>query len=77
MFSDKDGKVSWEEFKKHHYTDGDEDKEQMAEDEEKFKYADANGDGGLELKEYMSFYHPGVGDYRIRCLVMSSGNKLA
>lgn len=37
----------------------------MQDDEEKFKYADANGDGGLDLKEYMSFYHPGVGGNRI------------
>ncbi|KAK3711822.1 hypothetical protein QZH41_013229, partial [Actinostola sp. cb2023] len=57
---DKDGKVSWEEFKKHHFTqETDEDKEQMQEDEEKFKHADVNGDGGLDLSEYMSFYHPG------------------
>ena len=64
-FTDKDGKVSWDEFKKHHYTDVDDnDKEQMAEDEEKFKFADVNGDGGLDLKEYMTFYHPGVSYFR-------------
>lgn len=32
----------------------------MAEDEEKFKHADANNDGGLDLDEYIAFYHPGV-----------------
>ncbi|EDO49919.1 predicted protein, partial [Nematostella vectensis] len=61
----KDGKVSWEEFKKAHFThtEGKEDdkatKEQMAEDEAKFKYADVNGDGMLDLHEYVTFYHPG------------------
>ncbi|XP_058955296.2 reticulocalbin-2 [Pocillopora verrucosa] len=59
---DKDGKVSWEEFKKGHFSDDgkDEDaKEQMKEDEEKFKFADEDGDGKLDLEEYMAFYHPG------------------
>ena len=61
--TDKDGKVSWEEFKKGHFSDDgkDEDaKEQMKEDEEKFKFADEDGDGKLDLEEYMAFYHPGV-----------------
>lgn len=60
---DKDGKVSWEEFKKGHFTDDgkDEDsKEQIKEDEEKFKFADEDGDGKLDLEEYLAFYHPGV-----------------
>lgn len=55
--------MSWEEFKKGHYSDDgkDEDsKEQMKEDEEKFKFADEDGDGKLDLEEYMAFYHPGV-----------------
>lgn len=59
---DKDGKVSWEEFKKGHFTDDgkDEDsKQQMKEDEEKFKFADEDGDGKLDLEEYLAFYHPG------------------
>lgn len=63
MLTDKDGKVSWEEFKKGHFSDDgkDEDaKEQMKEDEEKFKFADEDGDGKLDLEEYMAFYHPGV-----------------
>lgn len=63
LFVDKDGKVSWEEFKKGHFTDDgkDEDsKEQMKEDEEKFKVADEDGDGKLDLEEYLAFYHPGV-----------------
>lgn len=59
--------MSWEEFKKHHYThdkedDKEGDKEQMEEDEAKFKHADVDGDGGLNLDEYISFYHPGVSD---------------
>ena len=65
MFADKDGKVSWEEFKKGHFTDDgkDEDsKQQMKEDEEKFKFADEDGDGKLDLEEYLAFYHPGVSD---------------
>lgn len=59
---DKDGKVSWEEFKKGHFSDDgkdDDSKEQMKEDEEKFKFADEDGDGKLDLEEYMAFYHPG------------------
>ena len=55
--------MSWEEFKKGHYSDDgkDEDsKEQMKEDEEKFKFADEDEDGKLDLEEYMAFYHPGV-----------------
>ena len=55
--------MSWEEFKKGHYSDDgkDEDsKEQMNEDEDKFKFADEDGDGKLDLEEYMAFYHPGV-----------------
>lgn len=32
----------------------------MQEDEEKFKFADEDGDGKLDLEEYMAFYHPGV-----------------
>ena len=66
LFStDKDGKISWDEFKKAHFsTDGkDEDNaEQMKEDELRFKQADIDGDGHLDLKEYTSFYHPGVSD---------------
>ncbi|XP_020619505.1 calumenin-like [Orbicella faveolata] len=59
---DKDGKVSWEEFKKGHFSDDGKDddiKEQMKEDEEKFKFADEDGDGKLDLEEYLAFYHPG------------------
>lgn len=59
---DKDGKISWEEFKKGHFSDDgkDEDsKQQMKEDEEKFKFADEDGDGKLDLEEYTAFYHPG------------------
>ena len=62
--TDTDGKVSWEEFKKDYIADdgmADEDsREQMKEDKEKFKYADEDGDGKLDLKEYMASYHPGV-----------------
>ena len=61
--------MSWEEFKKGHYSDDgkDEDsKEQMKEDEEKFKFADEDGDGKLDLEEYMAFYHPGVSK-RVDC----------
>lgn len=68
LLTDKDGKVSWEEFKKGHFSDDgkDEDaKEQMKEDEEKFKFADEDGDGKLDLEEYMAFYHPGVGGHVI------------
>lgn len=32
----------------------------MKEDEEKFKFADEDGDGKLDLEEYLAFYHPGV-----------------
>ena len=63
FFIDKDGKISWEEFKKGHFSDDgkdDDSKEQMKEDEEKFKFADEDGDGKLDLEEYMAFYHPGV-----------------
>lgn len=63
LFADKDGKISWDEFKKAHFSsDGrDEDNaEQMKEDEQRFKQADIDGDGNLDLKEYTSFYHPGV-----------------
>lgn len=59
---DKDGKISWEEFKKGHFSDDgkeEDNKEQMKEDEEKFKFADEDGDGKLDLEEYMAFYHPG------------------
>lgn len=70
FFTDKDGKVSWEEFKKHHFTHekGDDitgDKEQMEDDEAKFKHADVDGDGGLNLEEYITFYHPGVRSYKV------------
>ena len=61
--------MSWEEFKKGHYSDDgkDEDsKEQMKEDEEKFKFADEDEDGKLDLEEYMAFYHPGVSK-RVDC----------
>lgn len=63
FFTDKDGKISWEEFKKGHFSDDgkdDDSKEQMKEDEEKFKFADEDGDDKLDLEEYMAFYHPGV-----------------
>lgn len=63
LLTDKDGKVSWEEFKKGHFSDDgkdDETKEQIKEDGEKFKFADEDGDGKLDLEEYMAFYHPGV-----------------
>lgn len=55
--------MSWEEFKKGHFSDDGKDddiKEQMKEDEEKFKFADEDGDGKLDLEEYLAFYHPGV-----------------
>lgn len=32
----------------------------MKEDEEKFKFADEDGDGKLDLEEYLAFYHPAV-----------------
>ena len=38
----------------------------MKEDEEKFKFADEDGDGKLDLEEYMAFYHPGVSK-RVDC----------
>ena len=68
-FTDKDGKISWEEFKKAHFSsDGrDEDNaEQMKEDEQRFKHADIDGDGKLDFKEYTSFYHPGVSTAQFR-----------
>jgi hypothetical protein len=40
----------------------------MKEDEDKFKHADANGDGGLDLQEYMSFYHPGVSELNTKSI---------
>lgn len=60
--------MSWEEFKKGHFSDDgkdDDNKEQMQEDEEKFKFADEDGDGKLDLEEYMAFYHPGVRGIRL------------
>lgn len=32
----------------------------MKEDEEKFKFVDEDGDGKLDLEEYMVFYYLGV-----------------
>lgn len=67
--ADKDGKVSFEEFQKHHYagendTAHDEIKETMAQDEKRFHQADTDGDKQLNLEEYHSFYHP-VDDERM------------
>ncbi|XP_041357787.1 reticulocalbin-2-like [Gigantopelta aegis] len=68
---DSDGKVTWEELVKSQYSlsmddikklgGSEEDKSTMqmlAEDEKRFKGADLNQDGQLELEEYKAFYHP-------------------
>jgi len=75
---DKDGKVSWEEFKKGHFSDDgkdDETKEQIKEDEEKFKFADEDGDGKLDLEEYTAFYHPGDNARMADFVIQDSLNK--
>jgi len=65
----KDGKVSWDEFKKNHYagendTAHDEAKENLIHDEKKFHIADVDGDKLLNIEEYHGFYHP-VDDERM------------
>lgn len=62
---DKDGFISWTEYKHSHYGKWDDDTEvdaklqaRIDKSEKKFKIADTNGDGRLSKEEYAFFKHP-------------------
>jgi len=67
----KDGKLSWQEYKSSHYGDWDHEasmdnelKRRLKRDENKFRLADENKDGFLERHEYVYFRHPEESIYK-------------
>lgn len=63
--TDKDGKVSWDEYQKESYgaeeiedPDNEETKKMLQNDKRRFDVADKNKDGGLSKEEFVNFMHP-------------------
>ena len=63
--ADKDGKVTWEEYKKESYgtqeiedPNDEETKKMLETDKRRFDTADKDNDGGLSTEEFTNFMHP-------------------